>query len=238
MVQKSVLKKLGVFAMAVMLASAPIIAVNAASGSQMERATNGTTESNDPVVTPAPKPVVPAPAPNVEEDNDEEDESAPSYFVTNASGQRLVSTAIGVYNVTCVPGVAITTPAKELPGGMTVKVTNSQRGHMAAQSIQDGLAILAQSGVSATKGPEIDITAYIDSARKTDIDKKVAISIGIPSDFKQDGYDYAVILVQAGGRVSILPNISADPAYITVSTSGTGVYVIVKAPAGSFNLFQ
>lgn len=244
MVQKSALRKIGVFAMTVMLAASPIMAVNAESANQMAKAAAGTGDTtSDPAGSETPAPVVPTPkpvvsAPDVDEDDDAEDENAASYVVTAAAGQVLVSTVPGVYNVSCVPGVAITTPAKELPSGMTVEVNNSTRGEKAAQSIQDGLAILKSSGVSATKGPEIDIAAYINSTNKTDLDQKFAISIGIPSAFKEAGYDYAVMLIQVGGRVSILPNTSADPAYITVNTSGLGVYVIVKAPAGSFKMFQ
>lgn len=244
MVQKSVLRKIGVFAMTVMLAASPIMAVNAKSANQMAKAASGTGDTtSDPAgsetpapVVPTPKPVVPAPA--VDEDNDVEDENTASYVVTTKTGQVLVSTVPGVYNVSCVPGVAITTPAKELPSGMTIEVNNSRRGEKAAKSIQDGLDILKHNGVSATKGPEIDIAAYVNFASKTDLDQKVTISIGIPSEFKEAGHDYAVMLIQAGGRVSILPNISPDPEYITVSTSGLGVYVIVKAPAGSFKMFQ
>lgn len=242
MVQKSALRKIGVFAMTVMLAASPIMAVNAESANQMTKATAGTGDTtSDPAgsetpkpVTPTPKPVVPAPA----VDDDAEDENTASFVVTTTAGQVLVSTVPGVYNVSCVPGLAITTPAKELPSGMTVEVNNSTRGEKAAQSIQDGLAILKSNGVNAAKGPEIDIAAYINGTNKTDLDQKFAISIGIPSGFKEAGYDYAVMLIQIGGRVSILPNTSADPAYITVSTSGLGVYVLVKAPAGSFQMFQ
>lgn len=277
MVQKSVLRKIGVFAMTVMLAVAPIMAVNAESANQMVKAVAGTGDTTsdpgssetpapedptpapedptpapedptpvpeDPTPapedpTPAPEDPTPAPVvPTPDADEDAEDESGDNYVVATTSGQQLVSTVSGVYNVSSVPGVAITTPAGELPSGMTVEITNSNRGSKAAQSIQDGLTMLEQSGVSATKGPEIDIAAYINNAGKADLDKKVTISIGIPSGFKQAGCDYAVMLIQAGGRVSILPNISADSEYITVSTSGFGVYVIVKAPAGSFKMFQ
>ena len=238
MVKKSALRKIGVFAVAVMLAVSPIIAVNA-SASQMESRTGGT-DTSDPTAEPTAEPTaaptaVPTAAPVVDEDDDDQEEN---YVVTTASGKELVSTIPGVYNVGCVPGVAITTPAKELPSGMTVEVTNSARGSQAAKSIQDGLAILANNGVNATKGPEIDFAAYINGASQTEIDKKFAVSIGIPSDFKQAGYDYAVMLIQTGGRVSILPNTSADSAYITINTNGFGVYVLVKAPAGSFKVFQ
>lgn len=241
MVQKSVLKKIGIFMLTAVLAAAPIMAVNAESAGQMARAAGGTGDTtSDPgpnTQDPRPttsgnstsKPVAAPAAPSV---------SATAYVVTNAAGQKLVSTVPGVYSATCVPGVAITTPASELPKGMTVEVRNSARGPMAAQSIQDGLTILAQSGVSAVKGPELDVSAYIQGANKSDLDGKVTMCIGIPAEFKQAGYDYAVMLVQVGGRVSILPNTLSDPELIAVNTKGFGVYVLVKAPAGSFKMFQ
>lgn len=232
MVNKSVLKKIGIFMLTAVLATAPIMAVNAESAGQMARAAGGTgdttsdpgpTTSGNSTTKPAATPAAP---------------SATAYVVTNAAGQKLVSTVPGIYSASCVPGVAITTPASELPKGMTVEVRNSARGPLAAQSIQGGLTILAQSGVSAVKGPELDIFAYIQGADKSDLDGKVTMCIGIPAEFKQDGYDYAVMLVQVGGRVSILPNTLADPEFVAVNTKGFGVYVLVKAPAGSFKMFQ
>lgn len=269
MIKKNVLKKIGVFAMTVMLAAAPVMAVGAANATALVSGSGTGTDidtgSEDPVVTPdptdptvTPAPIVtPDPTPTVkpgatgnnsvdrptdsgsqESDDSDDSEAEDNYVVTTAGGTTLVSTVPGVYAVSCVPGVAFTTPKNQLPGDLTVEVRNSARGDKAAQSINDGLAILAANGVNAVKGPEIDITAYIKSERTIDLDRKITVAFGIPSDFKQAGYDYAVMLIQEGGRVSILPDTKADSACITINTSGTGVYVLVKAPAGSFDKFR
>lgn len=259
MIKKNVLKKIGVFAMTVMLAAAPVMAVGAANSTALTSGSGtgtGTDDgSEDPVVTPAPttpteKPATPGASDNntvtdntTDDGSDESSDSSDSaaddnYVVTTAAGTKLVSTIPGVYAVSCVPGVAFTTPRNQLPNDLVVDVRNSARGTKAAQSISDGLAILAANGVSAVKGPEVDIMAYINGARTIDLNGRATVAFGIPNDFKQAGYDYAVMLIQEGGRVSILPDTKADSACITVSTPGFGVYVLVKAPAGSFDKFR
>lgn len=260
MIRKNVLKKVGVFAMTVMLAATPLMAVNAAGGTQLSSSSKGSSlesELETPVQTPdqpetpekpekpetpekpaePEKPAVDSGA-SASSDSSSSEQDNDNYVVVTSAGSKLVSTAKGSYIVSCVPGVAFTTPKGQLPEDLSVLVCNSARGDKAAASINDGLAILAANGVSAVKGPEVDINAYIKGAKTIDLGGTVTVAFGIPADFKQAGYDYAVILVQEGGRVSILPDTKADPACITVNTSGAGVYVLVKAPAGSFDKFR
>lgn len=269
MIRKNVFKKVGVFAMTVMLAATPLMAVNAAEGTQLFSSSKGSSlesELETPVQTPdqpetpekpatpeepaaTEKPATPEkpaatekPAADsgasVSSDSSSSEKDDDNYVVATSAGSKLVSTVKGSYIVSCVPGVAFTTPKSQLPADLSVLVCNSARGDKAATSINDGLAILAANGVSAVKGPEVDINAYIKGAKTIDFGGTVTVAFGIPADFKQAGYDYAVILVQEGGRVSILPDTKADPACITVNTSGAGVYVLVKAPAGSFDKFR
>lgn len=236
MVKKNVLKRIGVFAMTVMLASAPIMAVSAA-GSTLTSGTGGTGSTGSTGSLPTPTPT-PTPEVSVESSSDDSSESNDNYVVVTAAGTELVSTVNGVYAVSCVPGVAFTTPKSQIPSGLEVEVRNSARGPLAEASINDGLAILASNGVAAVKGPEIDMLAYLKGVKTINLDGKVTVSIGIPAEFKQAGYDYAVMLIQEGGRVSILPDKKTDAASITVDTPGFGVYVLVKAPAGSFDKFR
>lgn len=274
MVRKNVLGKIGVFAMAVMLAAAPVTTAGAAASGATGNNTvaSGATGNNtvapgatgNNTVTPGNttggstaasgatgnNTVTPgnttggstvntgAAASEAAGSVGSASEEADNYVVTTAAGTSLVSTVPGVYAVSCVPGVAVTTPKSQLPGNLTVEVRDSARGPRAAQSIEDGIAVLAASGVNAVKGPEVDVLAYVEGAKTIDLTGRITVAFGIPSDFKQAGYDYAVLLIQEGGRVSILPDSKADSACITVSTPGAGVYVLVKAPTGSFDAFR
>ena len=166
--------------------------------------------------------------------------------VTNSLGNKQVSTVNGFYFVTVASGVAVVTPYADVltafgaGAGSDVKVVavDSEHGPAAGVSINDGLARLAADKVAAVKGPEVDINAYLNGQQVIDINSPITIAIGIPASFRQAGYDYAVIRVQEGGRVSILTDKDQDPDTITINTSGFGVYVLVKAPAGSFNKYN
>lgn len=273
MVRKNVLGKIGVFAMAVMLAAAPVTTAGAANSGATGNNTVASGATGNNTVAPGATGNNTVTPDNTAGDNTENpgdttggstqtpgnggntvnsgttanetaddeggaSEEADNYVVTTAAGTSLVSTVPGIYAVSSVPGVAVTTPRNQLPGDLTVEVRNSSRGAKAAQSIEDGLAVLAASGVNAVKGPEVDVLAYVEGAKTVDLAGRITVAFGIPDDFKQAGYDYAVLLIQEGGRVSILPDTKADSACITVSTPGAGVYVLVKASAGSFDAFR
>ena len=166
--------------------------------------------------------------------------------MTNSLGNKQVSTVDGFYFVTVASGVAVVTPYADVltafgaGAGSDVKVVavDSEHGPAAGVSINDGLARLAADKVAAVKGPEVDINAYLNGQQVIDINSPITIAIGIPASFRQAGYDYAVIRVQEGGRVSILTDKDQDPDTITINTSGFGVFVLVKAPAGSFNKYN
>lgn len=234
MVSKKVLKKIGVFAMTAMLAAAPVMAVSASADVQLRAASTTNTNTNTSTNT--------NPTPSVDESTSKTTTStvaAPSTnVVVTDAGLKLVSTVPGTYRVTVVDGVAVTTPAKSVPARLSLVCTNSMHGEAAEVSINDGLAILAANKVSAVKGPVIDILGYINKKKATDIETPITVVMGVPDSFRQAGYDYAIMLVQEGGRVSILTDKEADPSIVSVDTKGFGVYVLVKAPAGSFDKFN
>ncbi len=225
MVSRKVLQKIGVFALAVALATVPVMAVSAA-GSTGSDGSTGDTSKKTPVVSSAPaQAATVAPVENK--------------VVATDSGLVLNSTVPGVYTATVVDGVAVTTAKAGIPAGLSLTVSNSTRGSMAEKSINDGMAILAANGIAAVHGPEVDIMSYIQGAKATDINATLTIVMGVPASFRQAGYEYAVLLIQEGGRVSILPDVeAADPSIVAVETQGFGVYVLVKAPAGSFDSFR
>lgn len=243
MVSKKVLKNIGVFAMAVMLAAAPVLAVSA-NGSSFMRAT----EASDPT-TSDPKPVVTPSSPI----STTAKTTAPNTAtlrknpVISAAGDKLVSSVDGAYKAKSVKGVIVATLKADVLAAfgagandtIVVDVLESNHGPAAERSINDGLAILAANQVQAVKGPVLDINAYVNGKKVTDISAPVNIVVGIPESFRQAGYEYAVILVQEGGRVSILTDLASfDTTLISFNTTGFGVFAIVKAPAGSFDSYK
>ena len=98
--------------------------------------------------------------------------------------------------------------------------------------------MLGANGIQAESGAVLDMMAYLNGQKVVDINNPITITLGIPASFRQAGYDYAVIRVQEGGRVSILPNRSEDPSVLSVKSDGFGVFALIKAPAGSFDIFE
>ena len=57
----------------------------------------------------------------------------------------------------------------------------------------------------------------------------IQIALGIPKSFAQAGKTYAMVRVQAGGVVTILPDIDDNPNTITFATTGgAGAYAIIR----------
>ncbi len=210
MLSGKTLQKIGVFALAVTLAAVPVMAVNAAGGT----GGGGNTDNKTEIVSKAD-------------------------VVTTDSGVVLNSTVPGTYTATVVEGIAITTAKAEVPEGLALAATNSFHGSAATKSINDGMALLALNGIAAANGPEVDVLGYVKGAKATDLSTPVTVVMGVPASFREAGYEYAVLLIQEGGRVSVLPDKeAADPSIVAVETQGFGVYVLIKAPAGSFDSFK
>lgn len=257
MVSKKVLKNIGVFAMTAMLVAAPALAASANPGDLVARAAVHDVHGSE---TPAPS----TPSDSTETttpsgsgastETIESSSSAPastsvslaSKAVVTSSGAKLVSTVNGAYRAKSVDGVAVIAPAADVLaafgaaniGSVKMNVVDSAHGPAATASINYGLAVLAADNVAAVKGPEVDLNAFLNGKKVVDINQPISIAVGIPASFRTAGCDYAVMLIQEGGRVSILPNLSADPNVISVNTKGFGVYVLVKAPAGSFDKYR
>lgn len=243
MVSKKVLKNIGVFAMTAMLVASPAFAVSANASGPVARVNVHNVHSTS---TPA----------STSESSSESGESASSSSsvgvslaskaVVTSSGVKLVSTVNGVYHAKSVDGAAVITPAADVLaafgasniGAVKMDVVDSVHGPAATVSINYGLAVLTADNVSAVKGPELDMNAFLNGKKVVDINQPISIAVGVPASFRTAGCDYAVMLIQEGGRVSILPNLSTDPNVISVNSKGFGVYVLVKAPAGSFDKYR
>lgn len=246
MVSKKVLKNIGVFAMAVMLAAAPVLAVSANASQQMQQGRTATEDpgTEDPGTV---DPVVSSSSVGQTVKTTVNTATLRKNPIYSAAGDKLVSSVDGAFLAKSVDGVIVATLKADVLAAfgagadatVTVDVMESNHGPAAERSINDGLAILAANQVEAVKGPVLDINAYLNGKKVTDIDTPINIMVGIPESFRQAGYEYAVILVQEGGRVSILTDeASFDTTLISVNTTGFGVFAIVKAPAGSFDSYK
>lgn len=222
-----------------------------------EPSTVPTTEpSTAPTMVPTAAPsTVPTMAPSTEptaaptetpEDSSEGSQEYVADVVTMAGGTVLRTTVPGTYRATVVEGVAVTTPLSAVNAafgagrGDCVEMVclDTRCGEQARASINDGLTMLEANGIQAQSGAVLDMMAYLNGRKVVDINNPITITIGIPASFRQAGYEYAVIRVQEGGRVSILPNRSEDPSVLSVESDGFGVFAIIKAPAGSFDIFR
>lgn len=246
MVSKKVLKNIGVFAMAVMLAAAPVLAVSANASQQMQQGRIATEDpgTEDPGTV---DPVVSSSSVGQTVKTTVNTATLRKNPIYSAAGDKLVSSIDGAFVAKSVNGVIVATLKADVLAAfgagenatIVVDVADSNHGPAAERSINDGLAILAANQVEAVKGPVLDINAYLNGKKVTDIDTPINIMVGIPESFRQAGYEYAVILVQEGGRVSILTDeASFDTTLISVNTTGFGVFTIVKAPAGSFDSYK
>lgn len=257
MVSKKVLKNIGVFAMTAMLVAAPALAASANPGELVARVAVHDVHGSETPVPSTPSESTESTAPSSSGASTESTESSgsgaastsvslTSKAVVTASGTKLVSTVNGAYRAKSVDGVAVITPAADVLaafgaaniGSVKMNVADSVHGPAATASINYGLAVLAADNVAAVKGSELDLNAFLNGKKVVDINQPISIAVGIPASFRTAGYDYAVMLIQEGGRVSILPNLSADPNVISVNSKGFGVYVLVKAPAGSFDKYR
>lgn len=236
--QSNLVKKIITFTLAGVLTVAPVAAVNANQGSlaatSYEDGYNSGTVSGPSASTNSGSNTTEAPAVDVNKSE-----------VTLADGTVLTTTTPGAYTATVVEGAAVTTPAPAVNAALGVAageapfvmVANSQCGPKAQACVN-----AAAEALNVTVGPALDIFAgKIAAGKYTAVDKAAApvqFTFGTPKHFAQAGYDIAVIRVQLGGIVTVLPDLDNDPNTVTISTDGFGVFAFVKAPAGSFDAFK
>ncbi|MCM1264462.1 MAG: hypothetical protein NC313_17255 [Butyrivibrio sp.] len=255
MVSKKVLKNIGVFAMTAMLVATPALAANASAGSQGTRVNPHSEDTSSSSVSSnslssASSSSSSAGSSSSSSDSTESSSTGSvalaSKAVVTAAGTKLVSTVNGAYSAKTVDGVAVIAPATDVLtafgasniGSVRMDAVDSKHGPAATVSINYGMAVLAADSVAAVKGPELDLNAFLNGKKVIDLNQPISIAVGVPTSFRQAGCDYAVLLIQEGGRVSILPNLSTDPNVIAVNSKGFGVYVLVKAPTGSFDKYR
>lgn len=171
-------------------------------------------------------------------------EAAPSTSeVILADGNVVKSTVTGSYSAKSVKGIVVATPAAAVNAALGVAageqayvtVGDSNYGPQAQQCVQE-----AAMALGTEVGPVLDIFAGKLAGGKFETVAKagqlVEFKVGVPANFVlKAGYELAVIRVEAGGAVTVLPNWSGDAATLTFFTDSFGVFAMTQVPAGTLD---
>lgn len=148
------------------------------------------------------------------------------------------TTTAGVYLATSVNGSAVTTSVAAIKEGYGLtgsetpyaKLSNldAKKSPLAKQAID-----LAAASQGATVGPMLNVELGKMSAGHYSLlpsdGAAIRLSFGIPKSFAQADKTYAVVVVRAGGVVSILADVDSNPDTITFDTTGgAGAYAIIR----------
>lgn len=228
--RSKLLKRTMAFAMSAMLLAGSAMGVNASGSGYNGSGYNGSAYHSG--------------GSNESSDSNETVPAAMSDTVKAADGKVLYTSVPGRYTAKKVPGTIVSSPkayviaAFGLAAGETpyVKISDSLCGPQAKKCVED---IAAMMGIKA--GPMLDIFAGKLTAAGKYVEIETALApvefkVGVPNSFKPAaGMELAILRVQKGGAVALLPDLDSDPNTITFTTNGFGVFAYVQVPAGSLN---
>lgn len=173
------------------------------------------------------------------EEEDAADDSQQITFantVTGAGGIKIVSTIDGIYQVTDIAGVAVTTPKEqvETAAGITagdgkVKFYVCNNRNQAVRTALEEAA--ASNGKQALTTFNLDLYAISMAGQVNKIyntASKVKVVIGIPDKYKKSDGSYAVGIIGRDGTFHILEDLDNDPNTITIETDQFGIMALMK----------
>lgn len=162
----------------------------------------------------------------------------PSTSDVVVNGVKITTTIKGAYLAKKVNGFAVTTTAQDVASSYSLKAgqtpyilvmdTDTKKSTNAMASLT-----AAATALGAEMGPVINIDlGYRENnlfyTLPTD-GAKVAMTVGIPTDFAKADANYAVIVVRYGGAIEVLTDLDTDPATVSFETSaGLGCYAVVR----------
>lgn len=230
----SIIKKSLVCALAVSLATAPVLGVSAA-GSTV-------TGSDESVVIEAVNEVFASVAASGETSGTSSGVSSIAEAVaaipTTSSVGGVTTTVKGAYLAKTVNGIAITSPLTSIVKGYglasgeqayaMVWDLDPKKSNLAKQVID-----LAAASQGAEVGPMLNIEIGKKSGGKYSLlsseGPAIRFSVGVPANFAQDGKTFAVVRVRPGGAFSILTDVDSNPNTVTFDTTGgAGAYAIIR----------
>lgn len=168
-----------------------------------------------------------------------EDESVVYEKVTDTSYvAETKSTLPGVYLATGVEGVAVLTGFTDYMIGY--EISSLENPYVRVSDFDGVKSNLAQASIDdaaiklhATVGPAVNM----EFGKMTSAGFKllaadgmpVVVKVGIPKSFAQEDRTFAVVMVRAGGVVTVLEDLDNDPESVTFeTTAGQAVYALVK----------
>ncbi len=148
------------------------------------------------------------------------------------------TTTAGAYLATGVNGTAVTSGLDAIASGYGLASNEkaySKFSNLDAKKSPLAKAAIDQAAASqgAEVGPMLNIELGKMSGGKYSLlasdGPAIRIAVGIPRNFVNADYTYAMVCVRAGGVVSILPDVDSNPNTITFDTTGgAGAYAIIR----------
>lgn len=168
-----------------------------------------------------------------------------SSSVVNSEGVRMVTSTVGAYSAASVKGVAVVTPMKDVNAALGL--SGKSFGYVIARDSLRGPLAMAQvekfvSASGVEMGSVLDIllgkTANGEPVSFLDkVEGNVRFVVGIPDNFAGN-YDYAMVRMESGGALTVLPDIDNDPTILTFESNASGLFAMVRGAAGCFDAYK
>ena len=148
------------------------------------------------------------------------------------------SSVTGVYLATSVSGSVVSTSVAAIAEGYGL--TGSEKPYAKFTNLDAKKSPLAKAAIDAAAasqgavvGPMLNVELGKMAGGKYSLlpsdGAAIRLSFGIPKNFAQADKTYAVVVVRAGGVVSILADVDTNPNTVTFDTTGgAGAYAIIK----------
>lgn len=121
---------------------------------------------------------------------------------------------------------------------LRLNVTDSECGPLAKKALSDHAYYM---GTEEVKLLDMDLEKCMGNSGWTqDVEKTYApirVSIALPAG-SDPAKDYAVISLKEGGAVEVLGDLDTDPKTVTVDSKYFDTFLIVSAPAGTFDDYR
>ena len=148
------------------------------------------------------------------------------------------SSVTGVYLATSVSGSVVSTSVAAIAEGYGL--TGSEKPYAKFTNLDAKKSPLAKAAIDAAAasqgavvGPMLNVELGKMAGGKYSLlpsdGAAIRLSFGIPKNFAQADKTYAVVVVRAGGVVSILADVDTNPNTVTFDTTGgAGAYAIIR----------
>ena len=148
------------------------------------------------------------------------------------------SSVTGVYLATSVSGSVVSTSVAAIAEGYGL--TGSEKPYAKFTNLDAEKSPLAKAAIDAAAasqgavvGPMLNVELGKMAGGKYSLlpsdGAAIRLSFGIPKNFAQADKTYAVVVVRAGGVVSVLADVDTNPNTVTFDTTGgAGAYAIIR----------